>query len=55
MTFTRLGIARDHQFVVVAIERLRRAGLVARAGSRGTAIDDPLLAQYLQAQRSPPV
>lgn len=35
--------------VRAAIERLRRAGLVARAGARGTAIDDPLLADYLRA------
>ncbi len=35
--------------VRAAIERLRRAGLVARAGARGTTIDDPLLAEYLQA------
>lgn len=36
--------------VRAAIERLRRAGLVAKAGARGTAIDDPLLAEHLQAR-----
>jgi hypothetical protein len=31
-----------------AIERLRRAGLLAKAGSGPTAVDDPLFAEYLQ-------
>ena len=35
--------------VRAAIERLRRAGPVARAGARGTVIDDPLLADHLLA------
>jgi len=36
--------------VRAAIERLRRAGLVTRAGSGPTAIDDPLFAEYLQSR-----
>lgn len=36
--------------VRAAIERLRRAGLLARAGSGPTAIDDPLFAEYLQGR-----
>ena len=35
--------------VRAAIERLRRAGLVAKGGPGPTAIDDPLFAEYLQA------
>jgi hypothetical protein len=31
-----------------AIERLRRAGLVAKGASSGTTIDDPLFAEYLR-------
>ena len=34
--------------VRAAITRLRRAGLVAKAGSAATAIDDPLFAEYLR-------
>lgn len=36
--------------VRAALERLRRAGLVAGGGARGAGIDDPLLAEYLQAR-----
>ncbi|MDP1692580.1 MAG: hypothetical protein Q8L49_11630 [Burkholderiaceae bacterium] len=36
--------------VRAAIERLRRAGLVTRAGGRPASIDDPLFAEYLQAR-----
>ena len=36
--------------VRAAIERLRRAGLVARSGARGAQIDDPLLADHLLAE-----
>ena len=39
--------------VHAAIERLRRAGPVARAGARGTVIDDPLLADHLLADHLP--
>lgn len=39
--------------VRAAIERLRRAGLVVKAGARGTAIDDPLLADHLLALAEP--
>lgn len=39
--------------VRAAIERLRRAGLVARGSSRGTTIDDPLLADHLLALAQP--
>ena len=35
--------------VRAAIERLRRAGLVAKGASSGTMIDDPLFAAYLRA------
>lgn len=35
--------------VRAATERLRRAGLVSKTSARGTTIDDPLLAEYLQA------
>lgn len=35
--------------VRAAIDRLRRAGLVARTSARGTVIDDPLLADHLLA------
>jgi DNA-binding GntR family transcriptional regulator len=34
--------------VRAAIERLRRAGLVAKGASSGTVIDDPLFAEYLR-------
>jgi uncharacterized protein len=34
--------------VRAAIERLRRAGLLAKAGRGPTAVDDPLFAEYLQ-------
>ena len=34
--------------VRAAIERLRRAGLVAKAARSGTTIDDPLFAEYLR-------
>ena len=33
--------------VRAAIERLRRAGLLVKAGSGPTAVDDPLFAEYL--------
>ena len=36
--------------VRAAIERLRRAGLLAKAGSGPTAVDDPLFAEYLQGR-----
>ena len=36
--------------VRAAIERLRRAGLVAKAGGGSTTIDDPLFAEYLQGK-----
>ncbi len=36
--------------VRAAIERLRRAGLLARAGNGPTAVDDPLFAEYLQGR-----
>jgi len=36
--------------VRAAIERLRRAGLLAKAGSGPTAVDDPLFAEYLRAR-----
>lgn len=36
--------------VRAAIERLRRAGLLSRAGSRPTTIDDPLFAEYLRGR-----
>jgi hypothetical protein len=39
--------------VRAAIERLRRAGLVAGGGARGAGIDDPLLAEYLLGQAPP--
>ena len=34
--------------VRAAIERLRRAGLLVKAGKGPTAVDDPLFAEYLQ-------
>jgi hypothetical protein len=34
--------------VRAAIERLRRSGLLAKAGRGPTAVDDPLFAEYLQ-------
>ncbi|MDP1902559.1 MAG: hypothetical protein Q8K96_19235 [Rubrivivax sp.] len=40
--------------VRAAIERLRRAGLVSKAGGRPTAIDDPLFAEYLLALNAAP-
>lgn len=36
--------------VRAAIERLRRAGLLVKAGSGPTAVDDPLFAEYLQGR-----
>jgi len=36
--------------VRAAIERLRRAGLLAKAGSGPTAVDDPLFAEYLRGR-----
>ena len=36
--------------VRAAIERLRRAGLLAKPGSGPTTVDDPLFAEYLQSQ-----
>lgn len=36
--------------VRAAIERLRRAGLLSRAGSRSTTVDDPLFAEYLRGR-----
>ena len=40
--------------VRAAIERLRRAGLVTKAGGRPTSIDDPLFAEYRLAQVAAP-
>src|SRR5450755_710044 len=37
--------------VRAAIERLRRAGLLVKAGSGPTAVDDPLFAEYLRTDR----
>lgn len=39
--------------VRAAIDRLRRAGLVAKTSTRGTVIDDPLLADHLRAMNPP--
>ena len=36
--------------VRAAIERLRRAGLLAKGGSAAAAVDDPLFAEYLQGR-----
>ena len=36
--------------VRAAIERLRRAGLLVKAGGGPTAVDDPLFAEYLQGR-----
>jgi hypothetical protein len=36
--------------VRAAIERLRRAGLLVKAGPGPTAVDDPLFAEYLQSK-----
>lgn len=36
--------------VRTAVERLRRADLLANAGSGPTAVDDPLFAEYLQGR-----
>jgi uncharacterized protein len=50
------GLARVHGSrptvakVRAAIERLRRAGLLVKAGGGPTAIDDPLFAEYLQSK-----